>query len=200
VTTAATPSVADILDRQRAAFRRDGIPDVPTRIDRVNRLQAMVLDHAEDLVATLAADFGTRAREVSVLADIVGVMGDLQYQKRHLRRWVKPESRGRLLAGAGLRQRIRHDPLGVVGVMGPWNFPVQLTVLPAGTALAAGNRVMMRPSEVTAHTAQLLADVAPQYFPVEELPPGWSTAARSACVRTTCSCPTRRWTPSSTRC
>ncbi|MET0700855.1 MAG: aldehyde dehydrogenase family protein, partial [Mycobacterium sp.] len=169
MTTVAAPSVGEILELQRTAFLADGIPDLATRIDRVNRLQAMILDHTDDLVAALAEDFGTRAREVSVLADIVGVMGDLDYQKKHLRSWLKTQSRGWLLHRTGLQQRIRHDPLGVVGVMGPWNFPVQLTMLPAGTALAAGNRVMVRPSEVTAVTTQLLAGVAAHYFPVEEL-------------------------------
>ena len=96
-------------------------------------------------------------------------MGDLEYQRKHLRSWMRTRSRGWLLTRSGLRQQIRHDPLGVVGVMGPWNFPVQLTMLPAGTALAAGNRVMVRPSEITAVTTALLADLAAQYFPVEEL-------------------------------
>jgi coniferyl-aldehyde dehydrogenase len=169
VTTTSVPSVGAILDRQRAAFVADGIPDLATRLDRVSRLQSRILDNTDRLVAALAEDFGTRAREVSVLADVVGCMGDLEYQKKHLRSWLKTESHGWLLGRSGLRQQIRHDPLGVVGVMGPWNFPVQLTMLPAGTALAAGNRVMVRPSEVTAVTAQLLADVALQYFPVEEL-------------------------------
>jgi coniferyl-aldehyde dehydrogenase len=169
VTTVLVPSVDEILELQRVAFLADGIPDLATRVDRVDRLQAMILDHTEELVAALAEDFGTRAREVSVLADIVGVMGDLDYQKKHLRSWMKTQSRGWLLHRAGLRQGIRHDPLGVVGVMGPWNFPVQLTMLPAGTALAAGNRVMVRPSEVTVVTSALLADIAAQYFPVEEL-------------------------------
>lgn len=73
------------------------------------------------------------------------------------------------MARTGLRQHIRHDPLGVVAVMGPWNFPVQLTVLPAGTALAAGNRVMVRPSEVTVCTTGLLAALARRYFALEEL-------------------------------
>ncbi|CAN5654228.1 aldehyde dehydrogenase family protein [soil metagenome] len=164
-----TNHVDTILSRQRAAFVKDGIPDLAVRLDRVSRLQTMILDNTEPLVAALAEDFGTRAREVSVLADIVGIMGDLDYQKKHLRSWIRTDSRGRLLNGSGLRQQIRHDPLGVVGVMGPWNFPVQLTMLPAGTALAAGNRVMVRPSEVTAVTTALLADIAAQYFPVEEL-------------------------------
>jgi coniferyl-aldehyde dehydrogenase len=164
-----TSAAEGILDRQRAAFVADGIPDLAIRLDRVNRLQSMVLDNTEALVAALAEDFGTRAREVSVLADIVGIMGDLDYQKKHLQKWMRTDSRGWLLNRAGLRQQIRHDPLGVVGVMGPWNFPVQLTMLPAGTALAAGNRVMVRPSEVTVVTTQLLARLAAQYFPAEEL-------------------------------
>ncbi|GAC1653611.1 MAG: hypothetical protein NVS4B6_30070 [Mycobacterium sp.] len=161
------PSVQEILRRQREAFLADGIPDLPTRIDRVDRLQAMVLDHSDELVVALAEDFGTRAREVSVLADIVGCMGDLEYQKKHLRSWTrKRRPHGWLSARTGLRQYVRHDPLGVVGVMGPWNFPVQLTVLPAGTALAAGNRVMLRRIAASA----------------------WSTAAGCACARTTSGC------------
>ncbi|WP_197375894.1 aldehyde dehydrogenase family protein [Mycolicibacterium baixiangningiae] len=163
-----TPAAA-ILERQRAAFLRDGIPDVATRTDRVSRLQAMVLDNADDLAAALAEDFGTRPREVSMLTDVIGCIDDLQYQKKHLARWTKPERRAPILARTGLRQRLRHDPLGVVGVMGPWNFPVQLTVLPAGTALAAGNRVMVRPSEVTARTSAVMARLSPEYFAPEEL-------------------------------
>ncbi|WP_342751320.1 aldehyde dehydrogenase family protein [Mycolicibacterium hodleri] len=161
--------MTELLDRQRAAFLSDGIPGPATRIDRVSRLQSMILDNTEAIVTALAEDFGTRAREVSVLADVVGCMGDLEYQKKHLRSWMRTRSHGWLLNRSGLRQRIRHDPLGVVGVMGPWNFPVQLTMLPSGTALAAGNRVMVRPSEVTAVTTQLLADLAPQYFPAGEM-------------------------------
>jgi coniferyl-aldehyde dehydrogenase len=168
VTTAVAPAGA-ILKRQRAAFAEDGIPDLATRLDRVSRLQSMILDNTEALVSALTEDFGTRAREVSVLADVVGCMGDLEYQRKHLRSWMRTRSRGWLLTRSGLRQHVRHDPLGVVGVMGPWNFPVQLTMLPAGTALAAGNRVMVRPSEITAVTTALLADLAAQYFPVEEL-------------------------------
>lgn len=167
--TAPATAVLAILERQRKASVQEGFPGLQTRLDRVSRLQAMVLDHSGDITGVLREDFGSRAIEVSLLADIAGSMGDLEYQKRHLRSWLKTGPRGRLLAGVGVRQGLRHDPLGVVGVMGPWNFPVQLTVLPAGTALAAGNRVMIRPSEVTAHTARLLAELAPQYFADDEL-------------------------------
>ena len=69
----------------------------------------------------------------------------------------------------GFKQRLRRDPLGVVGIMGPWNFPLQLTIVPAGSAFAAGNRVLMRPSSVTAKTTEVIARVAPDYFSIEEL-------------------------------
>jgi coniferyl-aldehyde dehydrogenase len=69
----------------------------------------------------------------------------------------------------GYKQRLRHDPLGVVGIMGPWNFPLQLTIVPAGSAFAAGNRVLMRPSSVTAKTTEVIAKHAPDYFSIEEL-------------------------------
>ena len=106
VTTAVAPAGA-ILERQRAAFAEDGIPDLATRLDRVSRLQSMILDNTEALVSALAEDFGTRAREVSVLADVVGCMGDLEYQRKHLRSWMRTRSRGWLLTRSGLRQ---HDP------------------------------------------------------------------------------------------
>lgn len=98
--TAPANAVLDILTRQRKAAIREGIPDFKTRRDRVSRLPAMVLDHSGDLTQALRHDFGTRAAEVSLLADVAGSMGDLEYQKRHLRSWLKTERRGRLLEPA----------------------------------------------------------------------------------------------------
>ena len=162
-------TLTEILETQRAAFLADGIPDARTRIDRINRLQAMLLDNAEALVEALREDFGSRPREVSLNGDVIACMADLDHQKKNLASWMGTSIPATILNRLGLRYRVRHDPKGVVGVVGPWNFPVQLTVVPAGAAFAAGNRVMMRPSEVTARTTEVLADIAPDYFAVEEL-------------------------------
>jgi coniferyl-aldehyde dehydrogenase len=167
--SADTLSLQGLLELQRAAFLRDGIPDARTRIDRINRLQSMLLDNAEEISEALTADFGSRPRELSMAADIAGCMIDLAHQKRHVTKWMQTSTPGKLLARAGLRQEVRHDPKGVVGIMGPWNFPLQLTIVPAGSAFAAGNRVLMRPSSVTAKTTEVLARLAPQYFSLEEL-------------------------------
>ncbi|ORM35115.1 aldehyde dehydrogenase family protein [Williamsia sp. 1135] len=168
-TSADTLSLQALLDLQRAAFLRDGIPDAETRIDRIVRLQAMLLDNAEEISEALTADFGSRPRELSIAADVAGCMIDLNHQKRHVKKWMQTSTPGKVLAKAGLRQEVRHDPKGVVGIMGPWNFPLQLTIVPAGSALAAGNRVLMRPSSVTAKTTAVLAKLAPRYFDLEEL-------------------------------
>lgn len=167
--SADTLSLQALLELQRAAFLRDGIPDAKTRIDRINRLQSLLLDNAEEIAQALNDDFGTRPRELSMAADIAGCMIDLAHQKKHLAGWMKTSTPGKWLARAGLRQELRHDPKGVVGIMGPWNFPLQLTIVPAGSAFAAGNRVLMRPSSITAKTTAVLAKHAPKYFDLEEL-------------------------------
>lgn len=158
-----------ILDLQRRARACDPIPSSATRIDRIARLQALMLDHAEDIAEALTADFGSRPRELSLLTDITSCMLDIDHQKRHLARWMRTERKARWLAAAGFGQQLRHDPKGVVGIMGPWNFPLQLTMVPAAAALAAGNRVMIRPSSSTARTTDVLARHAPDYFDLDEL-------------------------------
>ncbi len=162
-------TMTELLEIQRAAFLRDGIPDAKTRIDRITRLSSLLLDNAEEIAQALEADFGTRPRELSMATDVVGCMIDLTHQRRHAEEWMKEVNVAKIQGLAGFKQRLRHDPLGVVGIMGPWNFPLNLTFVPAGSAFAAGNRVLMRPSSVTARTTDVIAKHAPDYFSIEEL-------------------------------
>lgn len=161
-------TLAELLEIQREAFLRDGIPDAKTRIDRITRLSSMILDNADEISAALEADFGSRPKELSIAADVAGCMFDLIHQRREAENWMKEENVAKIQGLLGFKQRLRHDPLGVVGIMGPWNFPLQLTIVPAGSAFAAGNRVMVRPSSVTAKTTELIARLAPDYFSIEE--------------------------------
>ncbi|MFT3901154.1 MAG: aldehyde dehydrogenase family protein [Gordonia sp. (in: high G+C Gram-positive bacteria)] len=164
-----THTMEELLEIQRAAFLRDGIPDAKTRIDRINRLQALLLDNADEICEALDADFGTRPRELSISADVAGCMIDLTHQRRSVTKWMKEKNVSKIQGALGFTQRLRHDPLGVVGIMGPWNFPLQLTIVPAGSAFAAGNRVLLRPSSITAKTTEVIAKHAPDYFSIEEL-------------------------------
>lgn len=162
-------TLTELLEIQRAAFLRDGIPDASTRIDRITRLSKLLLDHGDEIADALTVDFGSRPRDLSIATDVAGCLIDLTHQRRGVKKWMADSVSARVQGVLGFSQRVRHDPLGVVGIMGPWNFPLQLTFVPAGAAFAAGNRVLMRPSSITARTTEVIAKYAPDYFDIEEL-------------------------------
>jgi len=154
-------TMLDLLGRQRADYIKHGEVDAATRIDRLDRAIALLVDHQQTLVEALSADFGHRSRHQSLFTDIAASIGPLKHAKKHLAGWMKPEKRKvdfpmNLL---GARARIEYQPLGVVGVISPWNFPVNLTFTPLAGVLAAGNRCMIKPSEYTPATSQAMAEL-----------------------------------------
>ena len=167
--TARDLTLAQILERQQQAFLADPQPGATIRRDRIQRLKRLVLDNAAELTEAMREDYGSRPETFSTLTDIASSIPDLDHQRGNLKKWMKPTRPSRLLDRAGFTQQVRHDPKGVVGIIGPWNFPLYLTIVPAGSALAAGNRVMIRPSSVTARTTEVLCRRAPEYFAVDEL-------------------------------
>ncbi|MEU1981078.1 coniferyl aldehyde dehydrogenase [Nocardia sp. NPDC019395] len=160
---------AALLESQRRAFLREGPPSAAVRRDRIDRLIAMVLDNTDAYVDALVADFGTRSRTGILFAEIMGMLTAIEYVRSHLTRWMRPRRPDRLARLYGIRAEVQPCPLGVVGIVGPWNFPLNLVILPAATAFAAGNRVMIKMSEITAHTAELTRRLAAQYFDESEL-------------------------------
>ncbi|MGV0741883.1 aldehyde dehydrogenase family protein [Mycolicibacterium sp. XJ870] len=160
---------AAVLTVQREAFIADGPPDIALRRNRIDRLLAMVLDNAEDFVTATASDYGSRSRSAAFFAEILGMISVIEHTRSNLPRWMRATKLMRAARIAGLRAEVVPSPLGVVGIIGPWNFPIQLTVLPAAAAFAAGNRVMIKMSEVTPRTAELMASTAPRYFDPAEL-------------------------------
>lgn len=171
---ASTPTARDltldqILERQQQAFLADPNPTAKIRRDRISRLKRLVLDNAAELSEAMREDYGSRPETLSTLTDIASSIPDLDHQRSHVKKWMKPTRISRILDRAGFVQKVRHDPKGVAGIIGPWNFPLYLTIVPAGSALAAGNRVMIRPSSVTSRTTEVLCRLAPKYFAVDEL-------------------------------
>ena len=158
-----------VLSRQREAFVAEGPPSVAVRRHRIDRLLALVLDNTDAFVDAMAADFGTRSRSASLFTEVVGMIPVIEHTRAHLAQWMRPRGIMRAPRLFGMTARVESTPLGVVGVIGPWNFPLNLVVLPATAAFAAGNRVMIKTSEVTPRTAQLLGDLAPDYFGPDEL-------------------------------
>ncbi|MBL1076815.1 aldehyde dehydrogenase family protein [Nocardia sp. 2] len=166
--TAQALTLAEILSRQRLSFLADGIPDAAVRRDRLDRLAALLAENVDEIADALHADYGSRPRFWTVAGEVGFCVAQAAYVKSQLSRWMRPRGTG-LSRIPGMAQQIRTDPRGVAGIIGPWNFPVMLTMSPAIDALAAGNRVMIRPSSVTAGVTGTLARLAPRYFPVAEL-------------------------------
>jgi coniferyl-aldehyde dehydrogenase len=158
-----------ILDRQRRAFMDEGPPGVAVRRNRIDRLMALVLDNTDAFVEAMATDFGTRSKAATMFTEVIGMVSVIEHTRSHVAQWMRASKLMRAARLGGLRAEVQPSPLGVVGIIGPWNFPLNLVVLPAATAFAAGNRVMIKMSEITSHTADLMQTTAPKYFDTDEL-------------------------------
>ena len=161
-----------VLERQKAAHLRDGPPPLDLRADRLNRCIGLLIKHADAIAEAVNADFGNRAKETTLFADVAGTLGPLKHARDHLKTWMKSEKRAptpALLGLFGARAEVRYQPKGVVGVMSPWNFPVNLTFAPLAGILAAGNRAMIKPSEFTPATSALMARMFAEAFSEEEI-------------------------------
>lgn len=163
-----TTDLANLLDKQRRSFADDGPPSAAVRRNRIDRLLAMVLDNVDAFTAAMADDFGTRSRAACMATEMIGMIPVVEHTRSHVRQWMRPNKLLRAARLVGLRAEVQPSPLGVVGIIGPWNFPLQLVVVPAAAAFAAGNRVMVKMSEITSRTADLMARLAPKYFDENE--------------------------------
>lgn len=162
-------SLLDVLEVQRAAFNADMVPAAAARRERLDRLQAMVADNEAAILESINADFGGRARQEMVLTELFVVLSAIRQQRRKLGRWMRPRRVATPLHMLPGSSRIMPQPLGVIGNIVPWNYPCQLALVPAAAALAAGNRVMIKPSELTPAFSRLLAQLAAKYFSPAEL-------------------------------
>jgi len=164
-------SMRDLLDTQRTAFMTELPVSLDVRRDRLKRAIAMVADNADRLCDALSEDFGHRSREQSMITDIAASVGPLKHALKHLARWAKPQRKPVLfpLGLLGGRGHIEYQPKGVVGIIAPWNFPVQLVVSPLAGVFAAGNRAMVKTSEYTPVTSDVMAELAARYFDATEL-------------------------------
>jgi coniferyl-aldehyde dehydrogenase len=169
---AVRPALNGLLTRQRAAQLRDGAPSAALRIDRLNRCIALLVDNRGQIEASLNTDFGARSRHVTAFTDVASSIGPLKHARDHVARWMRPQRRSttpRILGLFGAKAEIRCQPKGVVGLISPWNFPVNLTFAPLAGVLAAGNRAMIKPSEVTPATSELLKKMFASAFDEEEI-------------------------------
>ena len=160
-----------ILDRQRKAFLEEGVVSDQVRHDRLERAVNVIKNNEDKLVEAMNADFGHRSHHQSRFTDIASSIGPLRNAQKNLKRWRKSDKRSPMfpLNLLGAKARVDYQPLGVVGVISPWNFPVNLTFTPLAGVFSAGNRCMIKPSEYTPETSKAMAEAISEEFNVEEI-------------------------------
>jgi aldehyde dehydrogenase (NAD+) len=159
LTSAASARVSAVRD----AFRAGTTKPLAWRLRQLGALRRMLVEQGDALEGALATDLAKSPTE-SQMSEIGVVMGEIDNTIRHLRRWLRPKRVSVPLAVAPATARVVREPLGVVLVIGPWNYPVQLALVPLAGALAAGNAVVLKPSELAPATSALLARLLPHYL------------------------------------
>ncbi|AFM31521.1 MULTISPECIES: coniferyl aldehyde dehydrogenase [Stutzerimonas stutzeri subgroup] len=162
-------AVEALFSRQRSAFTAAPMPSEEDRLRWLDALRDVLASHQPALIEAIAADFGHRSADETLLAEIMPSLHGIRYASRHLRRWMKPSRRHVGLAFQPASARVVYQPLGVVGIIVPWNYPLYLAIGPLIGALAAGNRVMLKMSESTPATGQLLKELLAQIFPEDQV-------------------------------
>ena len=163
--------LAPLLERQRAAFLAAAIVPAHTRLDRLQRAIDLLVSHQAEFCEAAASDFGQRPSAVTQFMDLVPAVLALKYARRHVRRWMRPQRHriGWPFGVPGVRAQVVHQPLGVVGLISPWNFPVNLSFGPLAGIMAAGNRCLIKPSEITPAVSALMQQLVAKTFDPSEL-------------------------------
>jgi coniferyl-aldehyde dehydrogenase len=157
------------FDAQRSGFAREGVPSLQQRRSDLRRLRDAVENNAGRLAQAISSDFGNRSRHETEIGEILPTLAAIRHARRHLAGWMRPKPVAVPAELLPARARVLYQPVGVVGVISPWNYPFQLAVAPLVAALSAGNRVMLKPSELTPRTADFLAKLLAGLFPPEQV-------------------------------
>ena len=160
-----------VLRRQQTAFVSEGPVSAQTRIERLQRVIDMIMKYKDRLYKTMSSDFGHRSINQSSMTDISASLRSLKDAQKNLGKWMKQEKRKPMfpLGFLGAKARVEYQPLGVVGCIAPWNFPMQLALQPLAGILAAGNRAMIKLSEHTPQTSELMQKMFTEAFSPDEI-------------------------------
>jgi coniferyl-aldehyde dehydrogenase len=158
-----------LLDRQRSEFIRAGIPPMKQRLADLQKLKRVLFDKRHEFAAAISEDFGHRSAQESLLLDIAGCIDSIKYMRSQLAKWMRVEHRSVGVTFMPASAKVCYQPVGVVGIIAPWNYPVALTMTPLATALAAGNRAMVKPSELVPATSELIKAVLTETFPQDQV-------------------------------
>jgi coniferyl-aldehyde dehydrogenase len=161
-------ALKDIFSRVRAAQARDPSPDWNERARRLRALEAMIRENRDAIATAISTDFGRRPAEETDLLEVFPSLSGIAYSLKHGHRWMRPSRHWASFWFLPARTELVPQPLGVVGVIVPWNYPLYLAIGPMTDALAAGNRVMVKMSELTPRFSELFAELVARYFTLDE--------------------------------
>ena len=155
-----------VLSDQKKHFINEGIPSIELRLDRLNRLKSMIMDNRYDIVDALNSDYGNRSKNASLMSDVYMIIPEITKAIKNIKKWTKVEKRSSNFPFGllGAKSYVKYEPLGTVGMISPWNFPLNLALSPLAAIFAAGNQVMHKPSEMTPITAALMKDLCDKTY------------------------------------
>ena len=156
--------LTQLLQRQRSSYLAAPNPNYAMRVEQLTRLKAAILQFKTPLVEALSQDYGHRSIDDSLISDIMPVINNINYSLKNLKKWLKPSARHAGLLLAPAKVTVHYQPIGVIGIIVPWNFPVMLSIGPLVTAIAAGNHAMLKLSEFTPATNQVIKQLLAQVF------------------------------------
>lgn len=162
-------ALTELFQAQKQAFLEVPFPDCHYREAKLAQLHAQLQACKTQLAAAIANDFGCRSVDESLLADIMPSLMSIEYCQKNLRCWMQSQRRQVSILFQPATAKLIYQPKGVVGIMAPWNYPVFLALGPLAAAIAAGNRVMIKPSEFCPNTNQVLGQILAQVFSQDEV-------------------------------
>ncbi|MFT7109502.1 MAG: coniferyl-aldehyde dehydrogenase, partial [Psychrobacter glaciei] len=145
----------DVVARQKSAYAASPYPSADLRRADLDKLSAILRKYKNELAQAVNTDFSSRSTAETMIAEIMVTLECINYNRKNLKKWMKPSSRHVSALFAPASNKVHFQPKGVVGIMVPWNYPVQLAIAPLATALAAGNRAVIKMSEFTPATNEI---------------------------------------------
>jgi coniferyl-aldehyde dehydrogenase len=161
---APSSELLSLLGKLRAANRKHGPPDYDARVEHLDKLERVLLARKHDIAKAIGMDYGSRSKHESLAAEVMVVVNEIKHARTHLHEWMETEPREVSWMFLPARAEVVMQPVGVVGIVSPWNYPAQLSLGPLVGALAAGNRVMIKPSELASDTAEIIRTIITETF------------------------------------
>ena len=159
----------NVFAKQKAAFAKNLYPSAKQRSDDLDKLAAALRKYKDELAAALHQDFSCRSKDETLLAEIMVTLEGIKYNKKNLKKWMKPSKRHVSALFAPASNQVLYQPKGVVGIIAPWNYPVQLSAAPLAAALAAGNRAVIKLSEFTPATNEVMQRMFAEAFDEDQV-------------------------------